>query len=60
MPRRYTATSATMLLCTCPDCGAITNDLVTHDRWHDEIEARGTIGALWRLARGLDRRPMVR
>lgn len=59
MPRRYTATSASVLLVNCPDCGTVVGDIGVHDRWHNEIEVRGTIGALWRMARGLDRRPVV-
>jgi hypothetical protein len=50
-------------LYACPDCGAAVFDsegIVTHDRWHVWIERHGTIGAIWALRNGHDRRPLVR
>jgi 3-oxoacyl-ACP reductase-like protein len=46
----------------CPDDGEMVGDREAHDRWHDEIEERGTIAAIWRLrnGHGPDRRPTIR
>lgn len=43
----------------CPDDGTLVLDTSIHDRFHEDVEKNGSIGALWRQRSENRRRPVI-